>query len=424
MLKTLALLLLAAAPARAADLMRTQDLPATAAVTASTSWTFTNANGIKAVRFDGSIDFSTITAALNSKLSSGAIPSGFVDFSTLTAALNTKMSSPIPSGFIDFSTITTALATKQASFVGITSSCSAGFYLGAASWANGVANGGSCTADATGGTSNTVTSSFTITDGSLKLGGVAITTTNAGIQTTSMTLSITGAAVYALTLGTGAKITGGGLLNLAAASGILWPDNKITTTGFSGQWGTGGSGGSSQMQSSGTWSFISSQAVSAAASGSIGFDSTPSSQAYCFRLNALNNGAGARQGYFRFNGDSTAGNHHWSTQSQWDTNAGQENFGGATSATEARFTEAGNTLDIAAFMRAFICFESIYGTPNTVEFEGYGTAKFSGFDIRAKERVYGNYIGSAPLSLLTVGVTAGTFTGVIEMFKFTKGAAW
>ena len=40
-----------------------------------------------------SVDFSTITSALNTKLSSGAIPSGFVDFSTITASENTKLSS-------------------------------------------------------------------------------------------------------------------------------------------------------------------------------------------------------------------------------------------------------------------------------------------------------------------------------------------
>lgn len=64
----------------------------------------------------GFVDFSTITSALNSKLSSGAIPSGFVDFSTITSALNSKLSSgAIPSGFVDFSTITSALNSKLSS---------------------------------------------------------------------------------------------------------------------------------------------------------------------------------------------------------------------------------------------------------------------------------------------------------------------
>lgn len=45
-----------------------------------------------------------------------SVLSGGVDFSTITTALNTKLSSgAIPSGFVDFSTITTALATKASS---------------------------------------------------------------------------------------------------------------------------------------------------------------------------------------------------------------------------------------------------------------------------------------------------------------------
>lgn len=76
---------------------------------------------------------STITSALGTKLSSGAVPAPFVDLSTVTAALalkldlttyntysstitsalNTKLSSgAVPASFIDLSTVTTALATK------------------------------------------------------------------------------------------------------------------------------------------------------------------------------------------------------------------------------------------------------------------------------------------------------------------------
>lgn len=99
---------------------------------------------------------------------------------------------------------------------------------------------------------NTVTSSFTVTDGSLLLGGVAITTAASGLVFSSASLTALGAGVYTLQVASGLAVRGGGLLNLQAASGILWPDGKISTTGFSGAWGGGGGSGAS-LTSTNTW---------------------------------------------------------------------------------------------------------------------------------------------------------------------------
>lgn len=61
----------------------------------------------------GGVDFSTITLALATKLSSTtAIPPALVNLSTITTALALKHGLAISSSEIDFSTITTALATK------------------------------------------------------------------------------------------------------------------------------------------------------------------------------------------------------------------------------------------------------------------------------------------------------------------------
>ena len=58
----------------------------------------------------------TLKAALDTKLSSGAVPSSFVDLSTVTTALAGKLSNTaaISPSLIDLSTVTTALAGKQA----------------------------------------------------------------------------------------------------------------------------------------------------------------------------------------------------------------------------------------------------------------------------------------------------------------------
>jgi hypothetical protein len=92
------------------------------------------------------IDLSSVTTALAGKLSSTlAIPPVLVDLSTVTTALANKIDkAAIPPVYVDLSTVTTALAGKQASFVGITSSCAAGFYMSSGTWANGVETGGGC----------------------------------------------------------------------------------------------------------------------------------------------------------------------------------------------------------------------------------------------------------------------------------------
>lgn len=60
-----------------------------------------------------SVDFSTITTALATKLSSTtAVPISLIDLSTVTAALATKHGLTIATSEIDLSTVTTALATK------------------------------------------------------------------------------------------------------------------------------------------------------------------------------------------------------------------------------------------------------------------------------------------------------------------------
>lgn len=372
--KAILLLLLAARPAGAASTHRSQDFNHPQQITVPSSWTFTSPKGIKAARFDGSIDFSTITAALNSKLSSGAIPSGFVDFSTITNALNTKMSSPIPTGYIDFSTITTALAGKQNTFVGITSSCASGSYLGAASWANGVASGGSCQAAAGAAASNT-----------FGFGGATFTY-----------LSTVGMASMTATVATITYIYGNG-------SGL---------TGIS-------AGGSSP--SSGTWSSISSQAFTTTISSTIVFDADSGSQTYCMDWDAINNGAGARQVYVRFNGDLGT-NYHWATQSEWDTNGAQENFGGTSgTATQIMMSESGNTLDIAEPMGGRLCFKGVFGLPKKVQiYDSNAWYKIGGFDIRIKEDIGGDYTGSTVPTSLTLGVTAGTMTGKMSLYKWSR----
>lgn len=84
-----------------------------------------------------------ITSVGNATTIAGPVPPSTVDLSTVTTALALKVDRNAPDQ-INLSTVTTALAGKQGSFVGITSSCAAGFYLSSGTWANGVTTGGGC----------------------------------------------------------------------------------------------------------------------------------------------------------------------------------------------------------------------------------------------------------------------------------------
>lgn len=153
MRNAIAVLILAATPALAGQKLRSQDfrhivLPSSATVLGPLQVM----GGITGRIEPGSVNFSTITDNLATKLSSGAVPNNFVDLSTVTAQLNTKLSSgPVPNNFIDLSTVTTALAGKANTFVGITSSCAAGYYLSSGTWANGITTGGGCVLASAGG---------------------------------------------------------------------------------------------------------------------------------------------------------------------------------------------------------------------------------------------------------------------------------
>ena len=92
------------------------------------------------IRDYNNIGVATITSNGNMVVKYG------ITASTLTGTLQTA----IPAAMVDLSTVTTALSGKQASFVGISSTCAAGYYLDNSVHANGVATGGVCTLAGTG----------------------------------------------------------------------------------------------------------------------------------------------------------------------------------------------------------------------------------------------------------------------------------
>ena len=131
------------------------------------------------------LDLSTVTSALADKLSTTAgISPLLIDLSTVTSALSGKLSTTegISPLLIDLSTVTTALSGKQAAFTGISSACAEGQFYESMVTANGVVTGGACkTPDAGAGETNTFTSSKTFTSDMSVAGtvsfGTAISTT-------------------------------------------------------------------------------------------------------------------------------------------------------------------------------------------------------------------------------------------------------
>lgn len=186
-----------------------------------------------------------------------------------------------------------------------------------------------------------------------------------------------------------------------------------------------GSGLFGVAPSSTNFIFISSNDFSGVSSFSLAFDAITASTTYCFKVDAWNTGSGARYPYLQFNGDATAGNHHWSTKSSWDSSSNSaEQSEGGDSATFGVLTETNNQMDADSGFDAEVCFRTMFSMPSKLRWEGTAHTKFNGFTINSTYTNGGRYEGSVAPNLLTIALSGQTFKGHAELRKMIEGGRW
>ena len=151
----------------------------------------------------------------------------------------------VPNSNIDLSTVTTALSGKASTFVGITSTCLTGYYLGEASFSNGIVNGGTCQVDAGAGGGLSAVAHDTTLGGDGTAGnplGVnfsTITTALSGKLSTTAPIAPNLIDLSTVTTALSGKQASGSYLTATSALAPNQVDLSTVTTALSGKQATG-----------------------------------------------------------------------------------------------------------------------------------------------------------------------------------------